>query len=167
MRYIFGDYVFDTQRHDLHRAGEPIKLRRKVFQVLAYLLVHRDRVVSKQELLERLWPNQFVGDATLTSCIKTLRQALGERGRTARFVRTLHGQGYRFVGAVEERERRPVGDVPHPLPLRGGDGAPRQAEGPAPALAPGLADLGNPPRTAVDEEHKQVTVLCGALAEAP
>src|SRR5919108_6635686 len=69
MRYSFGDYVFDTQRHELHRAGEPIKLRRKVFQVLAYLLVHRERVVPKQEFLEHLWPDQFVGDAALKSCI--------------------------------------------------------------------------------------------------
>ena len=119
MRYIFGDYVLDTQRHELHHAGEPIKLRRKVFQVLVYLLAHRDRVVPKQELLEHLWPDQFVGDETLTSCIKTLRQALGERGRTPRFLRTLHGQGYRFVGAVEEREHRPADDAPHALPGAG------------------------------------------------
>jgi DNA-binding winged helix-turn-helix (wHTH) protein/tetratricopeptide (TPR) repeat protein len=104
MRYRFGDYVCDTQRRELHYAGVPIKLRRKVFQVLVYLLAHRDRVVPKQELLDQLWPEQFVGEATLTSCLKTLRQALGERGRTARFVRTLHGQGYRFVAAVEEQE---------------------------------------------------------------
>ena len=53
MRYSFGDYVLDTQRHELHHAGAPIKLRRKVFQVLVYLLAHRDRVVPKQELLEQ------------------------------------------------------------------------------------------------------------------
>src|SRR5262247_4177284 len=156
MRYIFGDYVFDTQRHDLHRAGEPIKLRRKVFQVLAYLLVHRDRVVSKQELLERLWPDQFVGDATLTSCIKTMRQALGERGRTARFLRTLHGQGYRFVGAVEEQEHHPTDDAPQALPGHGRAGATRQAEGPSPALAAPSTDLRSPPWEALDGEHKQV-----------
>jgi DNA-binding winged helix-turn-helix (wHTH) protein len=93
MRYLFGDYVLDTERHELHGAGAPIPLRRKVFQVLAYLLAHRDRVVPKQEILAHLWPEQFVGDEALTSCIKTLRQALGERGRTSRFVRRLHGQG--------------------------------------------------------------------------
>src|SRR5712691_1364801 len=97
MRYSFGDYVLDTQRYELQRDREPIKLRRKVFQVLAYLLTHGDRVVPKQELLEHLWPDQFVGDEALKSCIKTLRQALGERGRTPRFVHTLHGQGYSFV----------------------------------------------------------------------
>src|SRR5919197_4832862 len=112
MYYIFGDYVLDTQRHELHHAGEPMKLRRKVFQVLAYLLAHRERVVPKQELLEHLRPDQFVGDEALKSCVKALRQALGERGRTSRFVRTLHGQGYRFVAAVEEREPLPADGAP-------------------------------------------------------
>jgi predicted ATPase/class 3 adenylate cyclase/DNA-binding winged helix-turn-helix (wHTH) protein len=225
MRYSFGDYVLDTQRQELHHAGAPIKLRRKVFQVLVYLLAHRDRVVPKQELLAQLWPAQFVGDEALTSCVKTLRQALGERGRTARFVRTLHGQGYRFVAEVEEREHRPADESPPALPLSGGAGATRQAAGPAPALASPLAHLGSSPwltwggffrhdpepwawrplplgadggegasalspssphpnplpegegtkhlpqhspgRAVLDGEHKQVTVLCGALAEVP
>src|SRR2546430_3579111 len=134
MYYSFGDYELDTQRHELHRAGEPIKLRRKVFQVLAYLLAHCDRVVPKQELLAQLWPDQFVGDEALTSCITALRRTLGERGRTARFVRTLHGQGYRFVGAVAVWESCPADEAPQALPRRGADGAPRQAEGPTPAL---------------------------------
>ena len=143
MRYIFGDYVLDTQRHELHHAGEPIKLRRKVFQVLVYLLAHRDRAVPKQELLEQLWPDQFVGEETLTSCIKTLRQALGERGRTSRFLRTLHGQGYRFVGAVEVREHTPADEAPQTLPrARSGrdEGTTRQAAGiphPDPVSQPG------------------------------
>jgi DNA-binding winged helix-turn-helix (wHTH) protein len=114
MRYSFGDYVLDTQRLELLHAGEPIKLRRKVFQVLAYLLAHRDRVVSKQELFEQLWPNRFVGDETLISCMKTLRQALGERGRTGRFLCTLHGQGYRFVGRVDLWEHLSADDTPSP-----------------------------------------------------
>jgi DNA-binding winged helix-turn-helix (wHTH) protein len=167
MRYSFGDYVLDTQRHELHQAGNPIKLRHKVFQVLAYLLAHRDRVVSKQELLEHLWPDQFVGDGTLTSCIKTLRKALGERGRMPHFLRTLHGHGYRFVGTVEVSEHLPADDAVQALPRRGGEGATRQAEGPSPALASPLADPRSPPWEAMDGEHKQVSVLCCALAEAP
>jgi class 3 adenylate cyclase/DNA-binding winged helix-turn-helix (wHTH) protein len=165
MRYRFGDYVLDTQRHELHHAGVPIQLRRKVFQVLVYLLVHRDRVVSKQELLARLWTDQFVGEAALTSCIQALRRALGEQGRTPRYLRTLHSQGYRFMGAVEAREHLPGDDVPHVFPLHGGEGAIRQADGPSPALSSKLADLGSPPREALDGEHKPVTVFCGALAK--
>ena len=90
--------------------------------MLAYLLAHRERVVPKQELLEHLWPNQFVGDETLKSCLKTLRQALGESGRTPRFLHTLHGQGYRFVAAVAVREPLPADDAPHALPLARGRG---------------------------------------------
>jgi class 3 adenylate cyclase/tetratricopeptide (TPR) repeat protein len=167
MQYIFGDYVLDTERHELHHAGEPVKLRRKVFQLFVYFLTHRDRVVPKQELLAQVWPDQFVGDETLTSCIKTLRKALGERGRTPHFLRTLHGQGYRFVGAVEMWEHRLADDAPPPLPRRGGEEATRQAEGPSPTLSSPLADLGSLPSEALDAEHKQVTVLCCTLAEAP
>jgi len=167
MYYIFGDYVLDTQRHELHHAGEPIKLRRKVFQVLAYLLVHRERVVPKEELLEHLWPDQFVGDAALKSCITALRKALGEKGRTPRCVRTLHGQGYRFVAAVEEREHLPVDAVPPALPLHGVEGVTHQTVLSSPPLAPSFTDLRCLSVEAPDGEHKQVTVLCGALAEAP
>jgi DNA-binding winged helix-turn-helix (wHTH) protein len=117
MRYLFGDYVLDTQRAELHGAGAPIQLRRNAFQVLAYLLAHRDRVVPKQELLEHLWPDRFVGDEVLKAYIKAVRQALGEQGRTLRCLRTLHGQGYRFVAPVEVREPLPA-DVTAPPSCR-------------------------------------------------
>src|SRR5919197_252818 len=138
MYYIFGDYVLDTQRYELQHAGEPIKLRRKVFQVLAYLLAHRERVVPKQELLEHLWPDQFVGDEVLKACIMALRRALGEQGRTPRFVRTLHGQGYRFVAPVTVQEPHPEDDTPCALPISGGEGATSQAARPSSLLAPPL-----------------------------
>jgi DNA-binding winged helix-turn-helix (wHTH) protein/class 3 adenylate cyclase len=177
MRYLFGNYVLDMQRYELHGAGVPIKLRRKVFQVLAYLLVHRNRVVSKQELFAHLWPEQFVGDATLTSCITALRKALGDDGRTPRFLRTLPGQGYRFVAAVEVQE--PLADAaPHALAPPGeregvsGDGAATRAAlyppfQPLPEGAMALHDAPLPLAISLNVEHKQVTVLCGALAEAP
>ena len=124
MRYIFADYVFDTQRYGLHCAGTRVHLRPKGFQVLAYLLTHHDRVVPKSELLEHIWPNQFIGDATLNSCIMAVRKALGDRGRTPRFLHTLHGRGYRFVAAVEVRERHPADAAPHASPLRWSEGPP-------------------------------------------
>jgi class 3 adenylate cyclase/tetratricopeptide (TPR) repeat protein len=167
MRYSFGDYVLDTQRQELQRVGEPIKLRRKVFQVLAYLLAHCERVVPKQELLEHLWPDQFVGDETLKSCIKTLRKALGDSRRTARFLHTVHGQGYRFVAAVAVQESLAVDEAPPALLLRGSEGATCQAEVPSPALTPSHADLESTPWETLEGEYKQATALCGALAEAP
>jgi class 3 adenylate cyclase/DNA-binding winged helix-turn-helix (wHTH) protein len=195
MYYIFGDYVLDTQRHELHHAGEPIKLRRKVFQVLAYLLAHRERVIPKEEFLEHLWPDQFVGDAALKSCITALRKALGngaplnwrpsadavagngpygpaptqsrQEGWTPRFVRTLHGQGYRFVAAVEEREHLPVDAAPPALPPHRIEGVTHQVALSSPPLSPPLTDPRSISVEAPDGEHKQVTVLCGALADAP
>jgi DNA-binding winged helix-turn-helix (wHTH) protein len=116
MRYIFDDYILDTQRYELHRAGTRIHLRPKAFQVLAYLLAHRDRVVPKAELLEHVWPNQFIGDATLNSCIMAVRKALGDGGRTPRCLHTVHGQGYRFVAPVEERAPLPADTVPQATP---------------------------------------------------
>ena len=177
MRYLFGNYVLDMQRYELHGAGVLIKLRRKVFQVLAYLLVHRHRVVSKQELLEHVWPNQFVGEATLTSCITALRKALGDDGRMPRFLRTLHGQGYRFVAAVEVQELL-ADAAPHALAPAGeregvsGDGAATRAalHPPSQSLSEGVIALHEAPlplAMPLNVEHKQVTVLCGALAEAP
>src|SRR5215471_11226330 len=153
MRFTFGDYVLDTQRYELHHAGALVKLRRKVFQVLVYLLAHRDRVVSKQELFEHLWPDQFVGDEALKSCMRTLRQALGERGRTPRFVRTLHGQGYRFVAHVEEQEHLTANDAPPALPIRTGEGATCPAEPPSPSLAPPHPEKESTSWEALDGEH--------------
>jgi class 3 adenylate cyclase len=167
MRYFFDEYVLDTQRYELHCAETRIHLRPKVFQILAYLLAHRDRVVPKAELLEHVWPNQFIGDATLNSCIKAVRQALGEGGRTPRFLHTLHGQGYRFVAAVVVQEHLPVDAAPPVLPLHGVEGVTHQVALTSPPLAPPLTDSQSISVEAPDGEHKQVTVLCGTLAEAP
>src|SRR5919198_519552 len=89
MRYVFADYVLDTLRYELRQAGAAIPLRPKVFQVLAYLLAHHDRVVLKHELLEHLWPGQYVGDAALNSSIMEVRKALGDDGRSQRLLRTV------------------------------------------------------------------------------
>src|SRR5262249_5731581 len=109
MRYIFGEWTLDTQRAELHCAGRVSRLRRKAFQVLAYLLAHPDRVIAKQELCEQVWPQQFLSDAALESTIKAVRQALGDSGRCQRLIQTIYGQGYRFLAAVEACPDVPVG----------------------------------------------------------
>src|SRR5262244_1259855 len=65
MLYVFDNYELDTGLYELRRAGIPVKLEPRVFNVLAYLVQHRERVVTKQELCEHLWPGQFVGDAAV------------------------------------------------------------------------------------------------------
>ncbi|MEE8302820.1 MAG: AAA family ATPase, partial [Candidatus Tectomicrobia bacterium] len=108
MIYVFEDYELDSQLYELRRAGQPCKLEPQVFNVLTYLIQHRDRVVTKHELLENLWPNQFISEVTLNSRLMTARKAIGDSGREQRCIKTLHGRGYRFIAPVEERVADPV-----------------------------------------------------------
>ena len=107
MHYVFGAYQLDTQRYELHHAGVLVPLRPKVFQVLAYLVAQHERVVGKEELLEALWPGQFVGDVGLNTYIMEVRKALGDRRPPHRYLRTVRRQGYRFVAPVEAHDLAP------------------------------------------------------------
>ena len=98
MRYIFADCILDTRLYTLHRGGTAVRLRPKAFQVLQYLLEHRDHVVTKDELCAQVWPGQFISDATLEGCITLARRAIGDSGRVQRFIESRRGYGYRFVG---------------------------------------------------------------------
>src|SRR5437867_4571304 len=103
MRYVFGDYTLDTGRYELHREGTPVALGPKPFALLTYLLQHRDRTVAKEELLAQLWPQQFVSESVLTSCMLVVRQALGDSGQAQQLIKTVRGHGYRFLHPVEEQ----------------------------------------------------------------
>jgi DNA-binding winged helix-turn-helix (wHTH) protein len=78
----------------------------QVFDVLAHLLEHRDRVITKQELFDKVWANRFVTEATLSSRLMAARKAVGDSGRSQQLILTVHGRGYRFVGAVRTRRAR-------------------------------------------------------------
>ncbi len=102
MIYVFGEYELDTDRYELRQAGQLCKLEPKVFDVLVYLTEHRDQAVTRQELLDNLWPDQFISDSVLSYCITNARKAVGDSGRAQHVIKTLHGRGYRFVATVEE-----------------------------------------------------------------
>jgi DNA-binding winged helix-turn-helix (wHTH) protein/pimeloyl-ACP methyl ester carboxylesterase len=111
VRYCFDGVVVDTTRFELVRDGEPVHVEPQVFDVLAHLLAHRDRLVTKEELLDTVWGDQFVSESALTTRIKQLRRAVGDDGRTQRIVRTVHGRGYQLVADVTEDDddrTRPV-----------------------------------------------------------
>jgi len=99
-QHAFGDFELDESLYELRRDGAPIKLEPKVFDVLRYLVDHHERVVSKDELLEQLWPGEFVSESVLPRCIVAVRKALGDDPAAPRFIQTIHGRGYRFVAAV-------------------------------------------------------------------
>src|SRR6266568_2714900 len=161
MLYVFGEWILDTQRYELSRAGRVRPLRRKAFQVLTYLLAHPDRVVTKQELCEQVWPQQFISDAALESVIKAVRQAIGDSGRSQRLLQTVYGQGYRWVAAVTTADQTPPDRPVMLAPARvSTDGSPEMD-----ALAkPGAREHGAPVSPG---EWKLVTVLCCALATPP
>jgi DNA-binding winged helix-turn-helix (wHTH) protein len=164
MRYSFSECVLDTERRELQHAGRSVSLRAKSMQVLIYLIEHSDRVVTKEELFAQLWTGRVVGDATLNSCLKEVRRAIGDTGRTQDIVRTLHGQGYRFVAPL----LAPAGA----RAAARGDAAVPDATAVAqqPAMAAAGSTSGAKATTVAAatgaREHKQVSVLACAVADA-
>jgi len=99
MKVAFADFVFDLDRRELTRAGEPLPLSPKAFQLLHTLIERAPAAVSKQELYKSLWGEGFVEEANLANLVSELRGALGDERKRARFISTLHGFGYRFEAA--------------------------------------------------------------------
>src|SRR5918995_1833859 len=104
MRYQFGNRVLDTETVELRAGKDVLDVEPQVFDVLAYLIAHRDRVVTREELLDQVWGDRFVSESALTTRIKQVRQAVGDDGREQRVIRTAHGRGYRFVAPVTEAD---------------------------------------------------------------
>jgi len=100
MVLTFGDYELDSDCRELRQAGSPCPLEPQVFDLLVYLASHRDRVVTRQELLDELWTGKVVTESTLNSRIKAARQAVGDSGQSQHTIATVHGRGYRFVADV-------------------------------------------------------------------
>src|SRR5574339_1163214 len=101
MIYRFGDYELDTGRFELRLAGAPQRLEPQVFEVLAYLVQNHERLVPKDELLEKVWGDKYISEAALNRRLMAARRAVGDSGREQRLIRTLHGRGFRFVGNLE------------------------------------------------------------------
>lgn len=148
MRYHFADYVLDTDQYTLCRAGQPIRARPKAFQVLVYLLLHHDRVVTKQELAEQFWPEQFITDAVVENTLKAARQAVGDSGRTQMIIQMLRGVGYRVVAAVTVDSETPAVEQPQ-----------EQFESATPQETPSQGDASSIRTQASDAERRQLTVL--------
>ena len=96
----FDGCSLDLARREVRSGGQVQHLEPQAFDLLAYLVEHRGRVVPKEELLDRVWGDQFVSDAALTTRVKEVRRAIGDDGRRQRLVRNVRGRGYRFVGEI-------------------------------------------------------------------
>jgi len=100
MRYLFEDFALDVERRELLRRGTVIPIEPKVFDLLAYIIQNRDRVISRDNLLQSVWEGRIVSEAAQTTCINGARRALGDSGDEQRLIRTLPRKGIRFVGSV-------------------------------------------------------------------
>jgi DNA-binding winged helix-turn-helix (wHTH) protein len=101
MIYVFADCVLDEALQELRRAGQVVAVEPKVFEVLVYLLQHRDRIVTKEELFEQCWPDTFVSEAALNRCLTKVRQAVQTGRGGPPVIQTVRSRGYRIVVAVE------------------------------------------------------------------
>lgn len=98
--FRFDHLQLDDHRQTLSGPDGPVHLEPQVFRLLHHLIVHRDRVVAKEELLDEVWGDRFVSESALTSRVKSARQAVGDDGTAQRIIKTVHGRGYHFVAEV-------------------------------------------------------------------
>lgn len=109
--------MLDTGRYELRSGDTVIRVEPQVFDVLTQLVINHERFVSKEELFDAVWGGRFVGEAALTSRIKAVRRALGDDGESQRYIRTVRGRGYQFVGTLrEESAQQPPQPEPEPEP---------------------------------------------------
>jgi len=115
LRYLFEEYAFDTDRRELHRGADIVSVAPQVFDLLDYLIRNRERVVSKDDLIDAIWNGRIVSDAALTTRLNVARSAIGDSGYEQRLIKTLPRKGFRFVGLVLETQEpagAAIGDSP-------------------------------------------------------
>src|SRR5580765_5971303 len=108
--YEFGPFTVDPVERVAFRDGEPLTLTPKVFDTLLCLVRNRGRVLTKDEILQEVWPDTFVEEVNLAVNVSTLRKVLGEGPQEGRYIATVPGRGYRFVAQVSasvSQQRQP------------------------------------------------------------
>src|SRR4030095_9302796 len=96
----FGEYILDPQAHVLKRGGREVSLSKKAFQLLETLVEKRPQLLSHQALRDQIWPTTFVSHTCLAGLVSDIRKVLGDDRHHPRYLRTVHGVGYAFVGEV-------------------------------------------------------------------
>ena len=188
MLYSFDDYTLDAEHYELRQAGRLVRLEPQVFNVLAYLVQHPGRTVTKEELEEHVWPDsQSVGRSSLAKAVAQVRKTLADTGQGQRYIQTVHRRGYRFVAPVTvcppgaaDLLAGPPPDLAQPpaTPLQDQSHAVSPLA-PHPTALPSsrphtplsytpvhLAEKILTSKRALEGERKQVTVLCANLKGA-
>lgn len=147
MIYAFEDFTLDLNRRELRSADALLSVEPQVFDLLAYLIANRDRVVSKDDLIEHVWNGRIVSESTLTSRISAARQAVNDTARDQRLIRTIARKGIRFVGSATESPGSPpdAGIPSQAIPLAADDTAlPLYPDKPSIAVLPFTNMSGDP-----------------------
>lgn len=103
MELEFDDYLLDLNHFSLRCNENLLPIEPQVFNLLVYLIEHRDRVISRDELMDELWTGKVVSEATLSSCVKETRKVLGDDAQKQQYIATLNRRGYRFVGKLKSK----------------------------------------------------------------
>src|SRR3954447_8804014 len=104
LRYLFEEYAFDTDLRELYRGAHVVTVAPQVFDLLDYLIRNRERVVSKDDLINAIWNGRVVTEAALTTRLNVARTVIGDSGEDQRLIKTLSRKGFRFVGPVLEMQ---------------------------------------------------------------
>ena len=102
MRYLFDRYELDTERRELRRDSASVPIAPQVFDLLEHLIRHRERVVTKDELIGAIWGGRVITDSALTTRMNVVRRAIGDDGEQQRLIKTLIRKGFRFVGSLRD-----------------------------------------------------------------
>ncbi len=112
--YRFDDFLVDPETWKLSRAGDEIHVEPVVLKLLIYLITHRDRLVTLQELMDTVWGDTVISESALSKAVARLRKALQDDSAHPRYLETVHSQGYRFVAEIQETERGASSDTDRP-----------------------------------------------------
>jgi len=102
MEYRFDGYVLDAARRELRQGAEIVAVEPQVFDLLEFLIRNRDRVISRDDLIEGVWAGRIVSESTLATRINAARKAIGDDGTAQRLIKTVARKGFRFIGGVSE-----------------------------------------------------------------
>ena len=102
LNYLFGPYELDTDNYVLKSQGEAVSIEPQVFSLLQFLIENRDRLVTKDELIDALWEGRIVSDAAITSTINLARRAVADDGKKQAVIKTFPRRGFRFVAEIDE-----------------------------------------------------------------
>jgi TolB-like protein/DNA-binding winged helix-turn-helix (wHTH) protein len=147
-RFRFSDVEIDIAQQELRRAGKIVHVEPQVFDLLVHLVGNRDRVVSKDELIEAIWQGRIISETALSSCISAARRAVGDNGEDQFLIRTLHKRGFRFVGELHD-DAAPAADTVAVLPVAAAGVAAKVGDADIPDVAISDPPWTNAPRASI------------------